>query len=256
MPDLLNKTAIVTGGGSGIGRATARLFGQHGARVVVADKNHDAAKAVANGIGKDAIAVAVDVSDSAQVKALVGATVKAFGKIDVLINNAGFGFTGNVVTIPEEDWDRLMSVNLKGIFLCSKYVIPEMSKSGGGVIVNTTSYTATAAIADRTAYVASKGGVSALTRAMAMDHAKENIRVNAVAPGTVNSPYFDKIFAGAADPVGLRADYNARAIMGRMGEPDEIAEAILFLASHRSRFATGSVLTIDGGSSIGNHLVK
>lgn len=251
--ELQDKVCIVTGGASGIGRAIAALFVQHGAHVVVADVNGAAAKATAIEIG--AIGIECDVSSSASVKAMVAETLDITGRIDVLVNNAGFGFIGTVVSIAEEDWDRLMSVNLKGMFLCSKFVVPVMAQQKSGSIINSTSYTATAAIANRAAYVASKGGVSALTRAMALDHVKDGIRVNAVAPGTIDSPYFDRIFAQAADPVGLRADYEARAAMNRMGKPDEIAEAFLFLASDRSRFATGSVLTVDGGSSVGNHLV-
>ena len=254
--DLEQKVCIVTGAGSGIGRATATLFARNGARVVVADVNANAAEAVAAELGGEAMAAKVDVSSATDVEAMVASVLKKWGRIDVLINNAGFGMTGNVVTIREEDWDRIMAVNVKGIFLCSKHVIPVMIGQGGGSIVNTTSYTAVSAIADRTAYVASKGAISSLTRAMALDHAKDGIRVNAVAPGTIDSPYFTKIFAQSDDPQALRDDFNARAAMNRMGQPDEIAEAMLFLASDRSRFATGSVLTVDGGSSIGNHLVR
>jgi meso-butanediol dehydrogenase / (S,S)-butanediol dehydrogenase / diacetyl reductase len=253
--DLQDKVCIVTGGGSGIGLATVKLFARHGAKVAIADIDGEKADRAAKELGANASAFTCDVSQSGQVSKMVEGVLGKWGRIDVLVNNAGFGFTGTVVSIPEEDWDRLMSVNLKGMFLCSKYVVPAMQRQGGGVIVNTTSYTAVSAIANRAAYVASKGGVSALTRAMALDHVGDHIRVNAVAPGTIDSPYFTKIFAQAADPAGLRKQYDARAAMGRMGKADEVAEAILFLASDRSKFATGSVLTLDGGSSIGNHLV-
>ncbi|MBJ3777343.1 SDR family oxidoreductase [Acuticoccus mangrovi] len=256
MGDLDGKAAIVTGAGSGIGRATAVLLAREGAQVAVVDKNEASANAVAAEIGAAAAAFTADVGRSDEVRAMVEGAEARFGRLDILINNAGYGFRGNVVSIEEDAWDALMAVNLKGVFLCSKYAIPAMERVGGGVIVNTTSYTATSAIADRAAYVASKGGVSALTRAMALDHVKQNIRVNAVAPGTIDSPYFAKIFAAAPDPDGLRAQFDARAAMDRMGQPEEIAEAILFLASGRSSFATGSVLTVDGGSSIGNHLVE
>ncbi|MBL4919201.1 SDR family oxidoreductase [Szabonella alba] len=251
--ELEGKVCIVTGGASGIGRAVAALFARHGARVVIADANAEAAEVTAADLGAEAIRC--NVAQEEDVMRVVDQTRQRHGRIDVLVNNAGYGFIGTVETIDGADWDRLMSVNLKGVFLCSKHVVPVMAAQGGGSIINTTSYTAQSAIANRAAYVASKGGVSALTRAMALDHVAQGIRVNAVAPGTVNSPYFDRIFNEAEDPAGLRAAYDARAAMGRMGRPDEIAEAFLFLASDRSRFATGSILTVDGGSSIGNHLV-
>jgi meso-butanediol dehydrogenase/(S,S)-butanediol dehydrogenase/diacetyl reductase len=247
---LTGLVAIVTGSASGIGLATAKLFHREGAKIVIADVNGAGATTAAAAMGRDAIGVPVDVSRAAEVQAMVAAAVDAFGRIDILVNNAGFGITGNVETIAEEDWDRLISVNLKGVFLCSKYVIPVMAKQGGGSIVNTGSYTATAAIANRAAYVASKGGIGALTRAMALDHVGQRIRVNCVAPGTVSSPYFDRMFAQAADPEAMRRELDARAPMGRMGRPEEVAEAILWLASPRSGFATGSTVTIDGGSSI------
>lgn len=250
--ELKDKICIITGGASGIGWAAAQLFARNGAHVVIADVNAEAAIERAADIGGTGIGC--DVSSNSSVQDMVAKTLKIDGRIDVLVNNAGFGFIGTVVSIAEEDWDRLMSVNLKGMFLCSKHVVPVMARQKAGVIVNTTSYTAAAAIANRAAYVASKGGVSALTRAMALDHVKDGIRVNAVAPGTIDSPYFDSIFAQAPDPQGLRAAYEARAAMDRMGKPDEIAEAFLFLASERSRFCTGSILTVDGGSGIGNHL--
>lgn len=166
MMELQNKVCIVTGGASGIGKAIAGLFARQGAQVIIADVDGDAARASAEEIG--AVGIVCNVASSAEVQALVAQVVEQYQRIDVLVNNAGFGMTGNVVTIAEDDWDRLMSVNLKGMFLCSKYVVPIMAAQGGGSIINTTSYTATSAIANRTAYVASKGGVSALTRAMAL----------------------------------------------------------------------------------------
>lgn len=253
--ELDGKAVIVTGGASGIGYAVSSLFMREGARVAIADVNREGAREAAKNLGTAALGIGCDVSSNEQVAEMVARAREAFGRIDVLVNNAGFGITGNVVTITEEQWDRLMAVNVKGMFLCAKHVVPVMAAQGGGSIINTTSYTATSAIADRTAYVASKGAISALTRAMALDHAKAGIRVNAVAPGTVDSPYIHRIISQAGDPAALRTAFDARAAMHRMGKPDEIAEAFLFLASDRSRFATGSILTVDGGSSIGNHLV-
>jgi len=244
-----DQTVIVTGAGSGIGRAAALRFAELGANVVIADKNEAAARVVADEAGAKALAVTVDVSDSASVRSMIKTVVDNFGGIDVLCNNAGFGFPGNVLEIDEENWDRLMSVNLKGVYLCSKYAIPELAKTGDGRIVNTSSYTASVGIRDRAAYVASKGGVSALTRAMALDHVDQGIRVNAVAPGTINSPYFDKMIAESPEPQELVDSLNGRSPMHRMGRPEEVAEAIVWLAAKESSFATGSVLTIDGGTS-------
>lgn len=247
--DFTNQRVIVTGAGSGIGKAAALRFAELGAFVAVADVNGNAAKEVADLAGPNAFPVTVDVSNAADVKAMAGEVVDRFGGIDVLCNNAGFGFLGTVADIEEEDWDSLMSVNLKGVFLCSKYCLPELIKSGAGRIVNTSSYTAAVGIPNRAAYVASKGGVSALTRAMALDHVDQGIRVNAVAPGTINSPYFDKIVNESPDPRAVLDELNGRAPMHRMGRPEEIAQAIVWLASQESSFATGSVLTVDGGTS-------
>ncbi|MER5183294.1 SDR family oxidoreductase [Streptomyces sp. NPDC002896] len=244
-----DQTVIVTGGGSGIGRAAALRFARLGANLAVVDRNADAAAETAAKAGPKALAVTADVSDSASVRAMVISVVDAFGRIDVLCNNAGFGFPGTVLEIDEDSWDQLMAVNVKGVFLCSKHCIPELAKTGEGRIVNTSSYTAAVGIPDRAAYVASKGAVSALTRAMALDHVGQGIRVNAVAPGTVNSPYFAKMIDQSPDPQALLGELNGRAPMQRMGRPEEIAEAIVWLASRESSFATGSVLTIDGGTS-------
>ncbi len=246
---LAGKVCIVTGGASGIGRATCLLFAAEGAKVVVADKSREAALSVAREAGEAAIAILADVSDSQSVRAMLNQTVDHFGRLDVLVNNAGYGIPGSVVETDEADWDALMAVNLNGVFYGCKYAIPIMREHGGGVIVNTASVVATVGIRDRAAYCASKGAVAALTRAMALDHVSEGIRVNCVAPGTVDSPYFRQILAKSDHPVALRRELEARQAMNRLGRPEEIADAILYLASDESSFVTGSMLTVDGGMS-------
>lgn len=246
--ELSNKVAIITGAASGIGAAAAGLFAAAGAQVVVADRDLAGATTLADQLG--GMAVAVDVADAASVTAMIEAVVARHARIDILVNNAGYGVRGSVVTTEEAEWDRLMAVNLKGVYLCSRSAIPVMAAGGGGVIVNTASVVATVGIPDRAAYVASKGGVAALTRAMALDHAAEGIRVNAVLPGTTWSSYFDDILARHEDPQGFVTALNARAPMNRTARPEEIAEGILWLASGRSSFATGSLLTLDGGMTV------
>jgi len=247
---LAGKIAVITGAGSGIGRATAELFAREGATVVVADKKGSAAEKVAADLvkgGHKALAVTVDVAKSTEVKAMIDAALAAYKRIDILVNNAGFGITGNVVETSEEDWNSLMSVNVNGVFFGCKHVIPVMRRQGGGAIVNTASTTSRVGIRDRAAYVTSKGAVAAMTRAMALDHIEDNIRINCVAPGTIETPYFTEMFARSSDPAALRRGLEARQPMGRLGKPEEIAKAILFLASDAASFSTGSTLFADGG---------
>ncbi len=244
---LNQKIAIVTGGGSGIGRATAKLFAAEGATVIVVDKNAETANAVASEIGSKATGFRADVSKSADVQAMIAVAVTKHGRLDILFNNAGYGITGSVVETAEDDWDALMSVNVRGVYLGCKYAIPHMVKQGGGAIVNTASTTATAGIKDRAAYVTSKGAVAAMTRAMALDHVHQNVRINCVAPGTIESPYFDKILAAAPDPKAARHALEVRQPMMRLGQPEEIAKAVLYLASDDASFCTGSTLYADGG---------
>lgn len=249
---LENKIVIVTGGGSGIGRAVCDLFAAEGADLMIADKNAAAAEdaaAAARATGRRAEAMAVDVAESVDIRRMIDDTVSAFGRIDVLVNNAGYGITGSVVETDEADWDALIAVNLRGVYLGCKYVIPVMRQQGGGVIVNTASVVAAIGIRDRAAYVASKGAVAALTRAMALDHVGDGVRINAVAPGTIETAYFDEMFANSSDPGGLRSSLEARHPMNRLGTPMEVAYAMLYLASDESGFSTGSVLTVDGGMS-------
>jgi NAD(P)-dependent dehydrogenase (short-subunit alcohol dehydrogenase family) len=247
---LQGKVCLVTGAGSGIGRATALLFAEEGARLVAADIDATAAEAVADAaraLGHEALGLAVDVADGDAVAAMVQRAVQAFGRLDVLVNNAAVTLAATVVETEEADWDRIMAVNLKGVFLGCKFAIPVMRGQGGGVIVNTASNAASVGLRKRAAYVASKGAVAALTRALALDHVEDGIRVNCVAPGTVDTPLFDEVFAAAEDPAALRRELEARQAMNRLGRPEEIATAILYLACADSSFVTGSVLTVDGG---------
>ncbi|KQU50664.1 short-chain dehydrogenase [Bosea sp. Leaf344] len=246
---LAGRIAIITGAGSGIGHEAAKLFAQEGAFVVVADRNGAAAAQVAAeiaGQGGKAEPLVVDVAREAEVKTMVETVVARHGRLDILVNNAGYGFAGTVVTTSEQDWDALMAVNVKGVFFGCKHAIPVMERQGGGVIVNTASAVANVGILDRAAYVASKGAVQALTRAMAIDHVGAGIRVNCVAPGTIESPYFTEILK-APDAAALRRGLEQRQAMERLGQPVEIARAMLFLASDDSSFCTGSTLTADGG---------
>ena len=247
---LAGKVCIVTGGGSGIGRAICLLFGREGATVVAADKNAESAARTVGELeflGAQGMAVQVDVSLAESVRGMVDVVVEQHGRIDVLVNNAGFGFAATVVETEEADWDRLMSVNLKGVYLGCKYVVPVMVRQGGGSIVNTASAAGLVGVPDRAAYCASKGGVIAMTRAMAIDHVDDGVRINCIAPGTVESPYFDEIFAASEDPAALRRLMEARHPMGRLGTPNEVAGGVLYLASDESSFVTGSVLSVDGG---------
>jgi NAD(P)-dependent dehydrogenase (short-subunit alcohol dehydrogenase family) len=247
---LKDKVCLITGGGSGIGRATCELFAREGAKVVVADKLLSAARVVAALIGEAAIAIEVDVAQSASVRSMIDATIRDLGRLDVLINNAGYGIPGSVVETSEDDWDKLMAVNVNGVFFGCKYAIPVMKQQGGGVIVNTASIVANVGIRNRAAYCASKGAVAALTRAMALDHVNDNIRVNCVAPGTIDSPYFEDIIRKSERPQELRRELEARQAMNRLGRPEEIANAFLFLASDESSFSTGSMLIVDGGMTV------
>lgn len=242
------KVAIVTGGGSGIGRAVAELFAREGARVVVADYKTDLGKETVEAIkrdGGDAMFVQVDVSSSAQVERLVDATLNTYGGIDILLNNAGILLFGTVLDTDEKDWNRVVSINLTGTFLVSKAVLPHMITRGGGSIINVTSSTGAHDAGPNTAaYVSSKGGVALLTRAMAIDHAKDNVRVNAIAPGPTDTP----MLRNALSPHQLAA-FAATLPMGRLGRPEELASAVMFLASDEASFVTGAILAVDGGQT-------
>ena len=248
---LEDRVCLITGAGSGIGRATALLFAKEGARVAAADIDGAGAEAVAEAaraLGPaEALGLQVDVSRSTQVEDMVARTLDAFGRLDVLVNNAGITLAATAVDTEEADWDRIMAVNVKGVFLGCKFAIPVMRRQGGGAIVNTASNTASVGLRKRAAYVASKGAIAALTRALALDHVGDGIRVNCVAPGTVETPFFDALFEAAEDPAALRRELAARQAVNRLGTPQEIAGAMLYLACDESSFVTGTMLTVDGG---------
>ncbi len=245
---LEGKVAIITGGSSGIGRATAELFAKEGAQVVVADYNARAGQEVVQaikGTGGDALFVEVDVSDAAQVQRMVQAALEAYGGVDILFNNAAVLIFGTVLDTSEEAWRRVMDINLTGVFLCSKAVIPHLIERGGGAIINMSSSTgAHDGNGNAAAYVTSKGGVTLLTRCMAIDHAKDNIRVNAIAPGPTDTP----MLRGAMSPEQLAA-FATTFPMKRLGQPEELAHAALFLASDEASFVTGAVWAVDGGQT-------
>jgi NAD(P)-dependent dehydrogenase (short-subunit alcohol dehydrogenase family) len=246
---LSGKVALITGAGSGIGRVAAELFAAEGAAVVVADLVADAARDTSVAItskGGRAEAVTVDVADEGQVAGMVAAAVEAFGGLHVLFNNAGIfpGDDGGVLDTPPSTWDRVMQVNLKGVWLGCRAAVPAMIDSGGGSIVNVASFVALMGAATaQVAYTASKGGVLAFTRELAVEYARSGIRANALCPGPIDTPLLAELMA---DPA-RRQRRMVHIPMGRLGRPEEIARAALFLASDDSSFMTGSALVVDGG---------
>lgn len=249
---LESKIALITGGTSGIGEATANLFANEGATVVITGRNAERGRTVAERIlkvGGNARFMATDVRKADECRRAVGETVGAFGKIDILFNNAGVFYPHTILDCTEEEWDLQMDVNLKGTFLMSKYTLPGMIERGSGVIINNSSGWGLVGGDRAVAYCASKGGVVLLTKAMAVDHGRQGIRVNCICPGDVDTPMLPE----DARMRGLKwEDYLAGCAnrpMGRIGTVDEIAKAALFLASDDSSFMTGAALVVDGGGT-------
>ena len=244
---LEGKVAIVTGAGGGIGRASARRFASEGAKVIAADIN--AAGVAETAADSESIhAHTVDVTNGESVKEMVSSVVERFGRLDVVFSNAGIMRDGNVIDLSEDDWDAMFNVNAKGAFLCGKYAIPAMRVSGGGSFIITASANSFYAESDIAGYCATKGAAMQLTRAMAIDHGDDGVRVNCICPGWIDtdmaSPYLNenpdgRVFAGRIAPVG------------RIGDPEDVAEVALFLASDDSSFVTGSAYNVDGGWTAG-----
>lgn len=246
---LKDRVAIVTGAAKGIGWGIAKVFIQEGAKVALVDWDKEAGEktlAEFKEQGAEVIFVHCDVSQEDQVRAMVQRVVEAFGRIDILVNNAGIGVYKSVLDATSEDWDRCMAVNVKSMFLCSKYVIPHMQAVGKGAIINISSVHSHATVNGVAPYAASKGAVTALTRNMAIDYGP-TIRVNAIAPGWVLTPLIQSIFDSYDDPEEQRRLVEQRQVMKRIGRPEDIGYAAAFLASDEADFITGTQLFVDGG---------
>jgi len=248
MNRLDGKIALVTGGSSGIGRAAALAFAREGAKVVIADVLVEGSEETVQMIeksGGQAIFFRTDVSKPAEVEALIKETVETCGRLDCAFNNAGIG-GGGVATAEctEEEWDRVMNINLKGVWLCMKYEIQRMLEQGGGAIVNTASVAGLVGFQNTPAYVASKHGVVGLTKAAALEYATFGIRINAVCPGVIRTPLIDRVVAARPK---MEEVYTAMHPVGRLGEPEEIAEAVVWLCSDAASFVTGHAMVVDGG---------
>jgi NAD(P)-dependent dehydrogenase (short-subunit alcohol dehydrogenase family) len=252
---LTEKVALITGGASGIGRATALLFASSGAAVSIVDLDEAGGTAVAReitGAGGRALFVDADVSSAADCRRVVERTTAALGGLDILFNNAGIIRRASVLDTSEEEWDRVMGVNVKSIFLMSKYAIPVMMAAGGGVIINTASGWGLAGGQNAAPYCASKGAVVLLTKAMALDHGPQNIRVNCVCPGDTDTPMLRSEAEQLGEPIERFIAEGSERALGRIARPEDIAQAALYLASDASSAVTGISLVVDGGGLAGS----
>ena len=253
MTRLAGKVSLITGGGTGIGRSTALAFARERAKVAVAGRRLEKLQDVVNEIkasGGEAIAVACDVSRAADAQNAVRKVVETFGRLDVLVNNAGVLSVSTIEEIPEDEWDRLIDANLKGPFLMCRAALPEFRKVGGGAIVNVGSVLGLVAMKKRAAYCASKGGVTLLTKAIAIDHGHENIRANCICPSIVETELVSQLF-NTPDGDRVKRERLATIPLGRMGRPADIAELAVYLASDESSWLTGAAIPLDGGLTAG-----
>lgn len=248
MKRLEGKRTIVTGAGSGIGRAIALRLASEGARIVLADVDEAAAEGVAAEIdAQKTLVQKSDVTKTSDVETLVGLAVSEWGGLDVMVNNAGVGVAGTAVTTTEEEYERVMDVCVRGTFLGMKHAIPAMAESGGGSVINMSSVAALVGLVDRAVYSAAKGAILAMTRASAIDHVGAGVRVNCIAPGTVDTPWVARITSGYDDPEEARANMQARQPHGRFVTPEEIAAMAAYLAADESASVIGACMIVDGG---------
>ncbi|MEH7179281.1 SDR family NAD(P)-dependent oxidoreductase [Neobacillus vireti] len=254
---LLDKIAVITGGGSGIGKATAELFAKEGAFVIITDIHQENGQGTVSEIeqqGGKASFYEVDVANPEAVESAIGQIIETYKRIDILFNNAGISNVGRVDEVEPDVWDRIMSVNVKGVYLPSKYTLPYMMEQKSGVVINMSSCAAEMGLAKRAAYAATKGAVLALTKSMQVDYAPYNIRVNALLPGTILSPFVENYLKTSYDdPEVAIAGIKKRQLSGELGRPEDVAKAALFLASDESSFMMGSPLYIDGGVVFGKN---
>ena len=253
MGRLEGKVALITGAGSGIGRATAMLFGREGARVVLMDLHRHTSEETADLVrstGGEAAVVAGDVSKATDAQAAVDAAIREYGRLDILHNNAAVDLRFQLHETDEEAWDRSIDVNLKGTFLLCRAALPQMMEQGRGAIVNCSSLSGIIGVRRNAPYSASKGGVISLTRQIAVDYARYNIRANCYCPGSVGTVMFERLIERFPDPESSRKKATEAIPLGRVAEPEEIAQTVLFLASDESSFVTGATLVVDGGLSI------
>ncbi len=246
---LKDKVAIITGSSKGIGKGVAEVFSREGAKVVLTasgSKEGELAAAEIRAAGGDAIFIKCDVSNEEEVKACIAKTVDTYGRLDILVNNAGIGTYKSVLDVTSEEWDKCLAVNLKGVFLCSKYSIPHMQSIGKGVIINMSSVHAHATANGVAPYCASKGAITALTRNMAIDYGPI-IRVNSIAPGWILTPLIEDLFNSYDDPAAIRKKIEDRQVMKRIGTSQDVGQACAFLASDEASFITGTELFVDGG---------
>ena len=252
MTRLAGKVALITGGGTGIGRAIALAFAREGAKVAVAGRRREKLDETLQQLEKQGaagLAIACDVAKGKDAERAVRETAKIFGKMNVLVNNAGVLHVSKIEAMSEDEWDRVMTINLKGPFLMCRAALPEFRKAGGGAIVNVGSVLGLIGMKDRAAYCASKGGVTLLTKAVALDHADENVRANCICPSIVETELVAGLFAGSDGGKAMRKARIEQIPLGRMGKPEDVAEMAVFLASEESSWLTGAAVPLDGGLS-------